>query len=175
MLSSYTRFGVNIFKHKETSLKNLQCMFFNQQERFYLGGFTDNIFDFDIERKRILRQLQIDEKDCILIKYSDQNLVCTGSTNGQINLRDPFTLKSIHTFYPHTASLSDFDVHGNYLTTCGFSMRMGSLCVDRFLMIYDLRAMRVMNPIQLLIEPAFIHYLPIYPGVAMVATQVILK
>ena len=178
---------------REVSFKNLQCMFFNQQERFFLGGYSDLIYDFDIERLRVLRQLSIadEQKDCILIKSSTPSpqapgaptllnssasrngVVCTGSTNGQILVRDPFSLKSIHKFHPHNGSLSDFDVHGNTLVSCGFSStRAGTLSVDRFLMVYDLRMLRALNPVQLMIEPCFLHYLPMCSSVVAVATQV---
>lgn len=181
--SCYSRYGVNVFKHKEVSFQNLQCMFFNQQERFFLGGFSDQIYDFDIERLRVLRQLSVieDQKDCILIKASSttmsgnssrNGIVCTGSTNGQIIVRDACSLKSIHKFHPHNGSLSDFDVHGNYLASCGFSnTRGGNLCVDRFMMVYDLRMMRALNPVQLHIESAFLHYLPMCSSVVAVASQ----
>ena len=161
-------------------------MYLNQQERFFLGGFSENIYDFDIERLRVLRQLNIgdEQTDCILIKSSSSpsnpslsssrnGILCTGSSNGQIILRDPFTLKIINKFHPHSGSLSDFDVHGNYLVSCGFSLtRNGNLNVDRFLMVYDLRMMRAMNPVQMIIEPCFLHYLPMCSSVVAVASQV---
>jgi PAB-dependent poly(A)-specific ribonuclease subunit 2 len=101
-------------------------MNFNQQERFFLGGFCGQLYDFDIERLRVLRQLSItdEQKDCILIKGSAaarNGVVCTGATNGQIIVRDACSLKSLHKFHPHNGSLSDFDVHGTYLVSCGFS------------------------------------------------------
>ena len=183
--SCYNRFGTNIFKHKEISFQNLQCMFFNQQERFFLSGFSDLVYDFDIERLRVLRQLNIndEQKDCILIKSTSASsinmssttrngMLVTGSTSGQVLLRDPCTFKSLHKFQPHSGSLSDFDVHGNQLVTCGFaSTRTGQLCVDRFLMIYDLRMMRALTPVQLLIEPCFLHYLPVCSSIVAVASQ----
>lgn len=182
--SCYSRFGYNIFRHKEVSFQNLQCMFFNQQERFFLGGFCDQIYDFDIERLRVLRQLSVtdDQKDCILIKASTttpiissssrNGIVCTGSTNGQIIIRDACSLKALHKFHPHNGSLSDFDVNGNHLVSCGFSsIRTGNLCVDRFLMVYDLRMMRALNPVQVHIEPCFLHYLPMCSSVVAVASQ----
>lgn len=52
-------------------------------------------------------------------------------------------------------------------------LRQGSLIVDRFLMVYDLRyAVKVMTPVSLLIEPCFIHYLPMCSSVIAVASQV---
>jgi len=161
-------------------------MFLNQQERFFLGGFSNFIYDFDIERQRILRQLSItdDQSDCILIKSSAPSnnmalpsssrngILCTGSSNGQIIFRDPFTLKLINKFHPHSGSLSDFDVHGNNLVSWGFSLTRNGLCVDRFLMVYDLRMMRALTPVQMMIEPCFLHYLPMCSSVVAVASQV---
>lgn len=102
-------------------------MHFNQQGRYYLGGYTDKIFDFDPERLRVLRQVNNGEKDVILMKHSPRGYLCTGSTSGNINLRDPTSLKLISELHPHNGSLSDFDVHGNYLVSCGFSSRFFNL------------------------------------------------
>lgn len=46
-----------------------------------------------------------------------------GNASGSISLRDPRTLREEHNILAHTASLSDFDVHNNFLVTCGFSSR----------------------------------------------------
>jgi PAB-dependent poly(A)-specific ribonuclease subunit 2 len=46
------------------------------------------------------------------------------------------------------------------------------MVIDRFLMVYDLRVMKVMNPVQLLIEPCFIHYIPMCSSVVAIASQV---
>ena len=176
-------------KHSsEVSFSNLQCLFYNhQQQRFLLGGFGDFLFDFDIDRLRILRQISItdEQSDCILVKSTGSQqtggaasgpcragVICTGSSNGQIILRDPATLKSTHKFHPHSGCLSDFDVNGNLLVSCGFAMTRSGLQVDRFLMCYDLRMMRALNPLQMMIEPCYVHFLPICSSVVAVASQV---
>ena len=67
--------------------------------------------------------------------------VCCGdAASGKIHLRDPLNLKVTHTLDTNTGVLSDFDVHGHHLVTCGQSMRHGGVPQpDRFLMVYDLR------------------------------------
>ena len=67
--------------------------------------------------------------------------VCCGdAASGKIHLRDPLNLKVMHTLDTNTGVLSDFDVHGHHLVTCGQSLRHGGVPQpDRFLMVYDLR------------------------------------
>ena len=56
------------------------------------------------------------------------------------NLRDPMSMNVLHTFDSHSGTLSDFDMNGHHLVTCGFARRHGNLqAIDRFLMVYDLR------------------------------------
>ena len=41
----------------------------------------------------------------------------------QVTLLDPDSLKPVHKLKAHSGTLSDFDVHGNQLITCGFANR----------------------------------------------------
>lgn len=89
----------------------------------------------------------------------------------QVSLRDLRTFVVEHEFDAYSGSLSDFDVHGNLLVTCGFSSRMNGLACDRFLKVYDLRMMRATTPLQVHIDPFFLRFIPTYTSRLAIISQ----
>lgn len=86
-------------------------------------------------------------------------------------MRDLRTFVVEHEFDAYSGSLSDFDVHGNLLVTCGFSSRMNGLACDRFLKVYDLRMMRATTPLQVHIDPFFLRFIPTYTSRLAIISQ----
>ncbi len=51
----------------------------------------------------------------------------------QVTLRNPTTFEDLHVLEAHKGSLSDFDVCGTKLVTCGFSYRWENLFLTWFI------------------------------------------
>ena len=135
------------------------CLRYPQRPtQLLMGGIQDKMISFDLEKGKE-SQLLDTGGSCAVLKYHGRYVGC-GDTSGKIHLRDPHNLTICHTLDTHSGTLSDFDMNGHYLVTCGFARRHGNMqAVDRFLMVYDLRILRSINPIQCLVEPCQLRFL----------------
>lgn len=153
------RRGIPIFTHSSDSMEEMQCQLQISPDTLLMGGHQDKIIEFNLSQGQETNLLHVGKNGCAILRQHPR-FVCAGDPAGRIDLRDPNTLKVEHSLEAHSGSLSDFDVHGNLLVTCGFSNRQGNLSVDRFLMVYDLRVMRAVTPIQVVLDPLLLRFLP---------------
>ncbi|XP_060823376.1 PAN2-PAN3 deadenylation complex catalytic subunit PAN2 isoform X3 [Bombus pascuorum] len=161
LLRCQLRRGIPIFSHMSQNMIDMQCMLHISPTRLLMGGHQEKIIDFDLTRGKEIGLVHVGENGCAILRQHSR-LICCGNPAGRINFRDPNTLSIEHTFDTHSGSLSDFDVQGNYLVTCGFSNCRQGLTVDRFLMAYDLRQMRALSPVATLVCPLLLKFLPSY-------------
>lgn len=174
------RRGIPKFTHRSMNMTDLVCMIQMAPNRIIMGGHQEVIIDFDLatatETKlvsstffRLFCHFQLNFR--LLQLYCGSNgsavlrlhprFLCVGDAFGTVALRDPNSLSIEHTVTTHEGSLSDFDVQGNYLISCGFVERQGTLHCDRVLTVHDLRMLRSpIAPIQVLIEPLLLRFLP---------------
>ena len=61
------------------------------------------------------------EGPIVLLKRS--RMLCCASPTGEVVLRDPLTMRAENRVLAHAGAISDMDVSGNLLVTCGFSER----------------------------------------------------
>ncbi|CAB3984483.1 PAN2-PAN3 deadenylation complex catalytic subunit PAN2 isoform X1, partial [Paramuricea clavata] len=151
------RQGLKLFSLSGSNMTDMQCMLQKDDSTLLIAGHQDEIFELDLNRHKILQEYTVEPGTCIM-KVSSRYLCC-GDSSGKIRLRDPKTLKCEHVLSAHSGTLSDFDVLGNTLVTCGFSSRQGHLSADRFLMMYDMRMLRSLAPLQTpMLEPFMLKF-----------------
>lgn len=62
-----------------------------------------------------------------LLKASE-HLLCTADVTGQVYLQQPGSLEVLHRIPAHSAGMSDMDVVGHFLVTCGLTQQYGFSC-----------------------------------------------
>lgn len=100
---------------------DMQCML-QCGSRLLMGGHQEKIMDFNLTRGKETALIHVGDDGCAILRQHSK-FICAGNPAGRIDLRDPNSLSIEHTLETHSGSLSDFDVQGNYLVTCGFSKK----------------------------------------------------
>ncbi|XP_064647285.1 PAN2-PAN3 deadenylation complex catalytic subunit PAN2-like isoform X2 [Lineus longissimus] len=167
-----SRFGQTVYNFNHPAMHNMQCMIQTGATNILMGGHQTEMVEFDFNTAQELRMVQVNDPGCAILRLSSR-YICTGDTSGKVTLRDPNTLKAEHVLPAHSATLSDFDVHGNLLVTCGFSNRerLNSIAVDRYIKVYDLRVMRAVAPLHTQIDPMFLRFVSPYSDKLAVVSQ----
>lgn len=155
------RRGIPKFSYSSSTFKDMLCMSKLPSQLILLGGLSQNLIEFDLERQRQLRTTELDSKEvgCCLIRQHPK-FICCADLEGRITLRNTNNLAVTHTFKTHTGQIADFDVHGNYLVTCGYPSSRPT--PDRFLMVFDLRTNRLVTPIQSIFPPSLVRFIPAF-------------
>ncbi|KAL7325020.1 poly(A)-specific ribonuclease [Mucor circinelloides] len=135
-----------------------------------VAGQQDDMLVVSLARGAVTRKIA--NASNIVVLKSLPRSICAGSLLGEVTLRDPRTMKVEQRVQAHTATLSDLDVSGNLLLTCGFSQRQGSLIMDPLVKVYDIRmAVRTLAPIPFPSGPMFLKMHPTLSTTCLVASQ----
>lgn len=158
-------------------LKNLSCITLNSNtsNELYIGG-SNQLSKVNLLKPQELTHFNHDGNLSFinnLLKY-----LTLGKSNGSIEVFDPNENKVVKTFYGHNGLLSDLDVLGTYVATCGYSVRprrngnakANDFMVDPLVNIYDLRMMRPLPPIPFPAGASFVRFHPKLPNIIIIAS-----
>lgn len=157
---------------------NLTCMTlaYSTSSDLIVGGNT-SLFKVDLQKPQTVQPFS-HRGDLSFINYLAKMLTL-GNLSGALEIFDPLANASVKTFAGHNGLLSDLDVKGNYVATCGYSVRtkrFGSApsaleyMVDPLVNLYDLRMMRALPPLSFAAGASFVKFHPKLPNIVIVAS-----
>lgn len=150
--------GLTRFTHRSANLVNMQCMLPLQGgTSVLLGGHQEKLVCFDLTQTKESQLVDAGDTGCVLLRRHSR-YICCGNTAGLVTLRDPRSLRVQHSLETHSVSVNDLDVYDNLLVTCGYSLRGGEPLPDRHLKLYDVRVLRPLTPVPLVIDPYLLQF-----------------
>ncbi|MEE6512994.1 hypothetical protein FKM82_020413 [Ascaphus truei] len=169
-LKYLTRGGLIIFDYLMDENVDMHSLLLTDNSTLLMGGMQNHVIQMDLNTVQETQKYTTEVPGITIMRQSNRFFFC-GHTSGKVSLRDLRTFKAEHEFDAYSGSLSDFDVHGNLVVTCGFSSRMNGLACDRFLKVYDLRMMRAITPLQVHVDPLFLRFIPTYTSRLAIISQ----
>uniref|UniRef100_A0A8B9HJM3 PAN2-PAN3 deadenylation complex catalytic subunit PAN2 n=1 Tax=Astyanax mexicanus TaxID=7994 RepID=A0A8B9HJM3_ASTMX len=170
-LKCLTRGGLIMFDYPMEEGADMHSLLLTDNNTLIMGGLQNYIAEVDLNTVQETQKFTVEVPGVAIMRQSNRFFFC-GHTSGKVSLRDLRTFKMEHEFDAFSGSLSDFDVHGNLLAACGFSSRgLNGLSCDRFLMVYDLRMMRAVTPLQVHVDPLFLRFIPTYTSRLAIISQ----
>uniref|UniRef100_A0A8C8D8K2 USP domain-containing protein n=1 Tax=Oncorhynchus tshawytscha TaxID=74940 RepID=A0A8C8D8K2_ONCTS len=167
-LKCQTRGGLVMFDYLMEEGADMHSLLMTGNNAMLMGGLQNYVLEFDLNT---VQQTQRYSPGVAIMRQYNRFLFC-GNISGKVSLCDLRTFKLEHEFDAFSSSLSDFDVHGNLLAACWFSSRgMNELACDRFLMVFDLRMMRTVTPLQVHVDPLFLCFIPTYTSRLAIISQ----
>ncbi|XP_061629122.1 PAN2-PAN3 deadenylation complex catalytic subunit PAN2 isoform X2 [Phyllopteryx taeniolatus] len=170
-LKCCTRGGLVMFDYPMEEGADMHSLLMTNNNTLLMGGLQNYVAEVDLNTVQETQKFTVEVPGVAIMRQTSRFLFC-GHTSGKVTLRDLRTFKTEHEFDAYSGSLSDFDVHGNLLAACGFSSRgLNGLACDRFLMVYDLRMMRAVTPLQVHVDPLFLRFIPTYTSRLAIISQ----
>ncbi|XP_072105007.1 PAN2-PAN3 deadenylation complex catalytic subunit PAN2 isoform X3 [Mobula birostris] len=169
-LKCFTRGGLIMFDFVMDEAEDLHSLLLTDNNSVLLGSLQNHVREIDLNAIQETEKYIVEVPGVTIMRQSNRSFFC-GHSSGKVSVRDLRNFKLEHEFDAYSGSLSDFDVHGNLLVTCGFSNRINGLSCDRFLMVYDLRMMRAISPLQVHVDPLFLRFIPTYTSRLAIISQ----
>jgi len=166
------------FGESKDDFVNLNSMTFNGNSSSEIAVGTDSgLLKFDMSKPTVLDKLDYDGKVSLI--NSTPKYLTVGGGNGSLNLFDPISNSSLKTFEAHNGAITGLDIKGNYIATCGSSLRprrhffsqtSSDYIIDPLVNIYDIRTMRAVAPVAFPAGASSVRFHPKLPNIVIVAS-----
>ncbi|XP_037294341.1 PAN2-PAN3 deadenylation complex catalytic subunit PAN2 isoform X2 [Manduca sexta] len=172
VLRHQIRRGLPRHTYRSNNMTDMQCLFQLSSSKLLMGGHQDKLINLDLN-KMTETVIPIREEGCAVLRSGGGSLVGCGSASGVVALRDIRTPENAeHTFRAHTACLSDLDMQGDLLITCGFTQSVGGALPEPHVVVWDVRCIRRGKgesawSIRTTSPPLLLHFLPAFSGRAV--------
>ena len=134
-----------------------------------LAGSQNVMLVLDLDRAEIAQQLKSEARYVMMRKARH---ICAATDDGSINLLNSSDFSLLQVWKAHVAVINDMDAHGDFLVTCGFSVReVGASIVDPLANVYDLKNLKPLSPIPFHAGAARVRLHPRLQTTSFVASQ----
>ncbi|EGW32376.1 uncharacterized protein SPAPADRAFT_138105 [Spathaspora passalidarum NRRL Y-27907] len=175
------KFHASAASFHDNLFTNLNSMTFNCNSlNDVVVGTKLSLMKFDLHKPTVLTSFNHDGN--VSMVKNTSKLLTIAKGNGSLELFDPVSNTSIKTFNSHNGFISDMDVRGNYIATCGYSLRpkrfhhhghapQSDFVVDPLVNIYDTRIMRAIAPIPFPAGATSVRFHPKLPNIVIVSSS----
>ncbi|ETN39586.1 uncharacterized protein HMPREF1541_05812 [Cyphellophora europaea CBS 101466] len=164
------RRGPALWHISHPQMINLRCMCItNNPNHLLVAGTQSLFFIIDIEKGSIVSQHPSRAKYTMLKKGRQ---ICAASDNGEVDVLSVSDFSVLATWKAHNSAVNDMDTKGDYLVTCGFSVRhLGAPVVDPLAKVYDLKTLISLPPIPFQAGAAYVRLHPKLQTTSFVTSQ----
>ena len=132
--------------------------FIDKGATLLVAGNQSVMFKVDMGKGQVTEEIT-SKSEYTMMKHS--RYICAATNRGSVDFLEPTTLSVIKTWQAHTATVSDMEVSGNSLITCGRSLRQhGPAMLETFAKVYDMKSMQQLPPIPFPAAAAFVQIHP---------------
>ncbi|XP_049873516.1 PAN2-PAN3 deadenylation complex catalytic subunit PAN2 isoform X2 [Pectinophora gossypiella] len=175
ILRHQIRRGIPKHTFRSSNMTDMQCLYQVSPTKLVMGGHQEKLLELDLNKMAetvIARQ----EEGCAVVRSGGGSLVACGGAGGRVVLRDVrCAARPQHTLRAHQAALSDLDMQGDLLITCGFTQSVNGVAeAEPYVVVWDVRCLRGNKSgsegawsISTASPPLLLHFLPAFSGRAV--------
>ncbi|KAK0641099.1 ubiquitin carboxyl-terminal hydrolase-domain-containing protein [Cercophora newfieldiana] len=167
------RTGVAIWNIRHEAMEDLRCMSFTSKSNteILVAGLQGTMFVIDVNKGEIVKQAPTAHHYTIMKK---SRYICAATKSGSVDLLDPSNFNVVKTWQAHGSVINDMDAQGDYIVTCGASMKQQAAqpyMLDPYVNVFDLKNMTSMKPMPFPPLAAYVRFHPRMLTTSIVVSQ----